>query len=103
MTSVYEKMLLAQLGDQTDILWKFYSPAYSLWSSKTIRRVLGYTTAACAINRSGKLIYLHAYPHELDGMGLIDKPDNNRWSQLCVFIYVFIFGILLLGIFLSMT
>ena len=86
MTSVYEKMLLAQLGDQTDKLWKFYSPTDTLWSSKTIRGVLGYTTAACAINHSGKLIYLHAYPHELDGMGLVDKPDNNRWSQLCVFI-----------------
>ena len=35
--------LLAQSGDQTDIFWKFYSPADTLWSPKTVGRVLGYT------------------------------------------------------------
>ena len=38
------KKLLTQSRDQTDIFWKFYSPADTLWSPKTIRRVLGYTT-----------------------------------------------------------
>ena len=38
------KKLLAQLGDQTDIFWKFYSSADTLWSAKTVGRVLGYTT-----------------------------------------------------------
>ena len=37
--------LLAQLGDQADIFWKFYSPTDILWSPKTVGRVLGYTTA----------------------------------------------------------
>ena len=36
------KMLLAQSGNQTDIFWKFYSPADTLWLPKTIRQVLGY-------------------------------------------------------------
>ena len=39
------KKLLAQSGDQTDIFGKFYSPADTLWSPKTVGRVLGYTTA----------------------------------------------------------
>ena len=38
------RKLLAQLGNQTDIFWKFYSPADILWSPKTVGRVLGYNT-----------------------------------------------------------
>ena len=38
------KKLLAQSGGQTDIFWKFYSPVDTLWSPKTVGRVLGYTT-----------------------------------------------------------
>ena len=38
------KKLLTQSGDQTEIFWKFYSPPDTLWSPKTVRRVLGYTT-----------------------------------------------------------
>ena len=38
------KKFLAQSGDQTDIFWKFYSPADILWLPKTLGRVLGYTT-----------------------------------------------------------
>ena len=38
------KKLLVQLGNQTDIFWKFYSPADTLWSPKTVGRVLGYIT-----------------------------------------------------------
>ena len=38
------KKLLAQSGGQTDIFWKFYSPADTLWLPKTVGRVLGYTT-----------------------------------------------------------
>ena len=38
------KKFLAQWGDQTDIFWKFYSPADTFWSPKTMGRVLGYTT-----------------------------------------------------------
>ena len=40
------RKLLAQLGNQTDIFWKFYSPADILWSPKTVGRVLGYTTVS---------------------------------------------------------
>ena len=40
------RKLLAQLGNQTDIFWKFYSPADILWSPKTVGRVLGYTTGS---------------------------------------------------------
>ena len=36
--------MLAQSGDQLDIFWKFYSPADTLWSPKTLGEVLGYTT-----------------------------------------------------------
>ena len=32
------KKLLAQSGDQTDIFWKFYSPADTLWLPKTLGR-----------------------------------------------------------------
>ena len=42
------KKLLAQSGDQTDILQKFYSPADTLWSPKTVECVLGYTTVSYA-------------------------------------------------------
>ena len=38
------KKLLTQSGDQTDIFWKFYLPADTLWLPKTIGQVLGYTT-----------------------------------------------------------
>ena len=34
------RKLLAQLGDQTDIFWKFYSPSEIFWSPKTVGRVL---------------------------------------------------------------
>ena len=37
-------MLLTQSGNQTDIFWKFYSPADTLWLPKTIWQVLGYAT-----------------------------------------------------------
>ena len=37
--------MLAQSGNQTDIFWKFYSPADTLWLPKTVGRGLGYTTA----------------------------------------------------------
>ena len=43
MTSVYEKHLLAQSGNQTVIFWKFYSPTDTLWLPKTVGRMLGYT------------------------------------------------------------
>ena len=33
------------MGDQTDVFWKFYSPADTLWSPKTVGWVLGYLTA----------------------------------------------------------
>ena len=36
--------LLAQSCNQTDIFWRFFPPADILWLSKTIERVLGYTT-----------------------------------------------------------
>ena len=39
------KKSLSQLGKQTDIFWKFYSPADTLWLPKTVRVVLRYTTA----------------------------------------------------------
>ena len=42
------RKLLAQLGDQTDIYWKFYLPAGTLWSPKTIGQVLGYATGVVA-------------------------------------------------------
>ena len=35
--------LLAQSGDQTVIFWKFYSPADTLWSAKSVGQVLDYT------------------------------------------------------------
>ena len=38
------KKLLAKSGDQTDIFWKFYSPADTLWLPKIVWRVLGYPT-----------------------------------------------------------
>ena len=38
------KKLLVQSDDQTDIFWKFYSRANTLWSPKTVGRVLCYTT-----------------------------------------------------------
>ena len=38
-------MLLGQLGNQTDIFWKFYLPADTPWLLKTVGQVLGYTTA----------------------------------------------------------
>ena len=34
------RKLLAQLGDQTDIFWKFYLPADILWLPKTVGRDL---------------------------------------------------------------
>ena len=39
------KKLVAHFGDQTDKSWEFYSPADTLCSSKTVRRVFSYTTA----------------------------------------------------------
>ena len=39
------RKLVAQSGNQTDIIWKFYVPADKLWSPKTVGRVLGYATA----------------------------------------------------------
>ena len=36
--------LLAKSSDQTDIFWKFHSPADTFWSPKTVGRVLCYTT-----------------------------------------------------------
>ena len=39
------RKLLTQSGNQTYIFWKFYVPADILWLPKTVRRVLGYTTA----------------------------------------------------------
>ena len=41
--SLLFKKLLALSGDQTDIFLKFYSPADTLLSPKTVGRVLGYT------------------------------------------------------------
>ena len=35
------KKLLAQLGNQTDIFWKLYSPADTFWLPKTVGPVLG--------------------------------------------------------------
>ena len=32
------------VGNHTDKFWKFYSPAYALWSPKTNRQASGYTT-----------------------------------------------------------
>ena len=40
------RKLLSQLGNQTDIFWKFYSPTDILWSPKTVGSVLGYTTGS---------------------------------------------------------
>ena len=34
---------------------------------------------ACAINRTGKLIYLHACLHEHNRAGLFDKPMIPAW------------------------
>ena len=36
--------LLTQSGDRTDIFWKFYSPADTLWSAKSFGQVLDYTS-----------------------------------------------------------
>ena len=36
------KKLLTQSGDETDMFWKFYMPADTLWFPKTVGRVLGY-------------------------------------------------------------
>ena len=36
--------MLAHSGNQTDIFWKHYSSANTLWSPKTVGRVLSYTT-----------------------------------------------------------
>ena len=38
------RKLLAQSGNQTDIFWRFFSPADILCLPKTIGQVLGYTT-----------------------------------------------------------
>ena len=37
------KKLFTQLGDQTDIFWKFCLPADTLYLPKTVGQVLGYT------------------------------------------------------------
>ena len=42
---MFLKKLLAQSGDQTDVIWKFYLSADTFWSPKTIGQVLGYATA----------------------------------------------------------
>ena len=36
--------LLTQSGDRTDIFWKFYSPADTLWSAKSVGQRLDYTS-----------------------------------------------------------
>ena len=36
--------LLTQSGDRTDIFWKFYSPADTLWSAKSVGQMLDYTS-----------------------------------------------------------
>ena len=38
--------MLAQSSNQTDIFSKFYSPADTFWSPKTVEQVLGYTTGS---------------------------------------------------------
>ena len=38
------KKFLAQLGNQRDKFWKLYLPADIFWLSKTVGRVVGYTT-----------------------------------------------------------
>ena len=42
MASLYEKKLFTQLGNQTDIFWRFYSPAIMLWLPKTVWLELHY-------------------------------------------------------------
>ena len=65
-------MLLSQSSNQTDIFWKFYLPRDLLWLSKTVGRVLGYTTVnintlpddiTCniAINAGDTTLYLKCY------------------------------------------
>ena len=52
------KKLLAQSGDQTDIFRKFYLPADTPWSPKTVGRVLGYTTEFIKKHRPEKQLKL---------------------------------------------
>ena len=47
------KKLLAQSGDQTDIFWKFFSPAGTFWLPKTIGQVLGYITEFAGVISGG--------------------------------------------------
>ena len=45
--SLLLKKLLAQLGDQTDVYWKFYLPADTVRLPKTTGLALGYTSECC--------------------------------------------------------
>ena len=54
------RKLLAQLGNQTDKFWKFYSPTDIFCLPKTIRRVFGYTTAYIHTNIA-TYIYIYIY------------------------------------------
>ena len=55
--SLLFKKLHAQSGNQTDIFWKFYLPADTLWLPKTIGRVLGYTTGSKFIKITSELCH----------------------------------------------
>ena len=47
MLLMYEKKLLAQLGNQRDIFSKFNLPTNTFWLPKIVGQVLGYTTGVC--------------------------------------------------------
>ena len=44
--------MLAQLGNQTDILWEFNLPTDTLWLPKTVRQVLHYANDLFSFRKS---------------------------------------------------
>ena len=52
------KKILSKSGDQAHIFWEFCSPGDTLWSPKTVRWVLGYTTGIV------RLLFLFMTPNE---------------------------------------
>ena len=82
-------MFLAQSGDQTDIFWRFYSPADTLWSPKTVWRVLGYTTASRLSESEDQPPYCFQEP-------------LKKVQLMPLLVYLVLFVFLIKGVLLSM-
>ena len=79
--------LLAQLGDQTDVFWKFYSPTDTLWLPKTTGRVLGYSTDTLPVLYHG---FCHTPPPP--GTLKLGGPENWCFQKRSKIISIYLRG-----------